>query len=178
MSNITKKFKITNIDWDIDKDELIDIIEESEETNPLITIQLPTTMEIEITFDKDEELDIDDIISNELSNKIGWAVNSFNFEEENTKKNDDFHTIKAGREKAEQNFDKVIKFINSKNCYMESGELSDYLQDNDIDYLYFEDIQDYFNYLNEDENEEYNVSSREYVIFCDNGELFILPSYC
>ena len=86
MSNITKKFKITNIDWDIDRNELIDIIEESEETSPLTTIrnllkQLPKTMEIEITFDKDEELDIDDIISNELSNKIGWAVNSFNFKE-------------------------------------------------------------------------------------------------
>lgn len=63
---------------------------------------------------------------------------------------------------------------------MESNELSDYLQDNDIDYLYFEDIHDYFNYLNEDEDEdeEYNVSSREYVIFCDSGELFILPSCC
>ena len=71
-----------------------------------------------------------------------------------------------------------MKFINSKNYHMESSEFSDYLQDNDIDYLYFEDIQDYFNYLNEDENEEYNVSSREYVIFCDNGELFILPSCC
>lgn len=86
MSNITKKFKITNIDWDIDKNELIDVIEENEESSPLTVIrnlleQLPKTMEIEITFDKDEELDIDDIISNELSNKIGWAVNSFNFKE-------------------------------------------------------------------------------------------------
>lgn len=61
---------------------------------------------------------------------------------------------------------------------MGSGELSDYLLDNDIDCLYFEDIHDYFNYLNEDEDERYNVSSREYVIFCDSGELFILPSYC
>lgn len=86
MNNITKKFKITNIDWDIDRNELIDIIEENEESSPLTVIRnllkkLPKTMEMEITFDKDEELDIDDIISNELSNKIGWAVNSFNFKE-------------------------------------------------------------------------------------------------
>lgn len=86
MNNITKKFKITNIDWDIDRNELIDIIEENEESSPLTVIRnllkkLPKTMEMEITFDKDEELDIDDIISNEFSNKIGWAVNSFNFKE-------------------------------------------------------------------------------------------------
>jgi hypothetical protein len=86
MNNVTKKFKITNIDWDIDRNELIDIIEGSHETSPLTTIrnllkQLPKTMKIEIAFDKDEELDIDDIIGNELSNKIGWAVNSFNFKE-------------------------------------------------------------------------------------------------
>ena len=101
----------------------------------------------------------------------------------NMEKSNVFNNNKSGElykegDKVQKNFDKVMKFINSKNYHMESSELSDYLQDNDIDCLYFEDIQDYFNYLNEDENEEYNVSSREYVIFCDNGELFILPSCC
>lgn len=84
MSDITKKFQITNIDWCIDKDELIDIIEESEDSNPLTTArnllkQLPEEMEIEVTFDKNE--DVDDIICDELSNKTGWLVNSFNYKE-------------------------------------------------------------------------------------------------
>ena len=79
--------------------------------------------------------------------------------------------------KAEENYLKVIKFINSKGCQMESIELSDFLQENNIDYIYFENVEDYFNYLNEDEEQEFNIDAREYVIFCKSGELFILQSY-
>lgn len=79
--------------------------------------------------------------------------------------------------KAEENYLKVIKFINSKCCKMESIELSDFLQENNIDYIYFENVEDYFNYLNEDEKQEFNIDAREYVIFCKSGELFILQSY-
>ena len=79
--------------------------------------------------------------------------------------------------RAEENYLKVIKFINSKNCKMESIELSDFLQENNIGYIYFENVEDYFNYLNEDESEELNINAREYVIFCKSGELFILQSY-
>lgn len=79
--------------------------------------------------------------------------------------------------KAEENYLKVIKFINSKNCKMESIELSNFLQENNIEYIYFENIEDYFTYLNEDESEELNVEAREYVVFCKSGELFILQSY-
>lgn len=80
--------------------------------------------------------------------------------------------------KAEENFKKSIKFINSKECKIQGTELSDFLQENNIDYLYFESIQDYFDYINEDEDTDLNTEAREYVIFCKSGELFILQSYC
>ena len=54
----------------------------------------------------------------------------------------------------EQNYIKTIKFMNGKNCKMDTMEMSDFLQENNIPYIYFENTQDYFNYLNEDEPKE------------------------
>lgn len=80
--------------------------------------------------------------------------------------------------KAEENFKKAIKFINSKGCKTQGTELSDFLQENNIEYLYFESIQDYFDYINEDEDTDLNIGAIEYAIFCKSGELFILQNYC
>lgn len=76
----------------------------------------------------------------------------------------------------EQNYIKVIKFMNEKKCKMDTTEMSDFLQENDICYIYFENIEDYFNYMNEDEekNDFVNITAREYMIFATSGELFIL----
>lgn len=76
----------------------------------------------------------------------------------------------------EQNYIKVIKFMNEKKCKMDTTEMSDFLQENDIYYMYFENIEDYFDYMNEDEEENdfVNITARKYMIFAISGELFIL----
>ena len=56
-----KKYKATDIDWDTDGEE----------------VDLPTEVTFEMEDDEDPSLEG----ANAISDKIGWCVNSFSFEE-------------------------------------------------------------------------------------------------
>lgn len=68
----------------------------------------------------------------------------------------------------------VIKFMNKRNQNFEGLELIDFLQANDIEYVYFENIKELFNYYTE---ENYNALIFDKVIFMKDGSIIILARF-
>ena len=65
----------------------------------------------------------------------------------------------------------VIKYINEHNNNFKDLELTDFLQDNNIDYMFFADIKEMFDYFTE---QDYNTLFFDNVIFFKNESIIIL----
>lgn len=65
----------------------------------------------------------------------------------------------------------VIKYINEHNNNFKDLELTDFLQDNNIDYMFFADIKEMFDYFTE---QDYNTLFFDNVIFLKNESIIIL----
>ena len=105
-----KKFRITNIEYDVELEDIMKILEDwynADESNVNYVKSLRTfldTLPEEIIADIPEEdigteEDIDDVLSDYISDETGWLVNKFKFEEikedkEDNKQNDFSKTIK------------------------------------------------------------------------------------
>lgn len=68
----------------------------------------------------------------------------------------------------------VVNFIDEHNNKFETLELTDFLQDNEIEYMYFESIKELFSYYTE---EKYNTLMFNKVIFMKSGEIIILQAF-
>lgn len=65
----------------------------------------------------------------------------------------------------------VIKFINEHNNNFKDLELTDFLQNENIDYMFFADIKELFDYFTE---QDYNTLFFDNVIFLKDESIIIL----
>lgn len=65
----------------------------------------------------------------------------------------------------------VIKFINEHNNNFKDLELTDFLHNENIDYMFFADIKELFDYFTE---QDYNTLFFDNVIFLKNESIIIL----
>lgn len=77
--------------------------------------------------------------------------------------------IKAKKMEAKQ---KIISFLDTHNNKIDGLELADFLQDNNIDYMYFADTKELFDYYNEDF--DWNTIFFNNVILTKDGSIIIL----
>ena len=68
----------------------------------------------------------------------------------------------------EENFIKVVKFMNDNECKCSFDELIDFMDNNDIFYMIFMDTLDIFDYYDED---YYICKSFEYCVFMRDGRI-------
>lgn len=67
---------------------------------------------------------------------------------------------------------KIIEFLDKKNNNTQELELTDFLQENNINYMYFENIKELFKYYNEDFN--WNTIFFDNIIVTKDESIIIL----